>query len=103
MRLAQQDILEFIRNPDHESPAFPEGYWPGSEAPPDPTAWDQSAAAFLRDRRGLEDLVGDASVDLLGTVPDEEGPALLHELFLVAAHNSYHLGQFLLVRRALGV
>jgi hypothetical protein len=102
LRLVQWDILEFVRNPDYESPPFPAGYWPEAEAPPDPAAWDRSTAAFLRDRRALEDLAADPSVDLLGAVPDEDGPTLLHEFFIVAAHNSYHLGQFLLVRRALG-
>jgi len=33
LRLAQWDILEFSRNPKHESPKWPEGYWPASEAP----------------------------------------------------------------------
>src|SRR5882724_4159434 len=35
MRLAQWDIFEFMRNPKHVSPAWPEGYWPASEAPED--------------------------------------------------------------------
>src|SRR5271167_2750535 len=28
LRIAQWDILEFCRNPQHASPPFPEGYWP---------------------------------------------------------------------------
>ena len=28
MRLAQWDILEFSRDPNHVSPEFPKGYWP---------------------------------------------------------------------------
>lgn len=28
LRLAQWDIVEFSRTPDHESPEFPDGYWP---------------------------------------------------------------------------
>ena len=28
LRIAQWDILEFSRNPDHVSPQFPKGYWP---------------------------------------------------------------------------
>ena len=34
MRIAQWDILEFSRDPKHESPEFPAGYWPATEAPP---------------------------------------------------------------------
>jgi hypothetical protein len=47
-------------------------------------------------------MVADAGKDLLRPVPDEEGPSLLHEIFIVAAHNSYHVGQILLLRRMQG-
>src|SRR5579871_1995371 len=33
LRIAQWDILEFSRNAEHKSPAWPEGYWPKTEAP----------------------------------------------------------------------
>src|SRR5579871_2485466 len=42
LRIAKWDILEFSRNPKHESPKFPEGYWPKSPEPPDAKAWDRS-------------------------------------------------------------
>jgi uncharacterized damage-inducible protein DinB len=43
------------------------------------------------------------SMDLLARVPaDPDGPTLLHELLLVADHNAYHLGQLIVLRRALG-
>lgn len=38
LRITQWDILEFSRNPKHVSPAWPEGYWPETEAPPDDSA-----------------------------------------------------------------
>ncbi len=31
LRIAQWDILEFSRNPNHVSPEFPAGYWPAEE------------------------------------------------------------------------
>ena len=46
MRIAQWDILEFSRNPDHVSPEFPRGYWPEQDAPPDAGAWDATIDAF---------------------------------------------------------
>ena len=38
MRLAQWDILEFSRDAKHESPKWPEGYWPESPSTASPTA-----------------------------------------------------------------
>lgn len=101
LRLAQWDILEFSRNPAHESPAWPEGYWPPESAPPTKTAWDESVRRFLKDRVALTSWIQDASTDLFASVPDEDGPSLLHEIMITGQHNSYHLGQLLLLRRAL--
>jgi hypothetical protein len=102
MRIAQWDILEFSRNPGHVSPPFPEGYWPRGDAPPDEGAWEKSVAAFRADLRAMRDLVADPATDLLAPLPHGQGQTVLREALLVADHNAYHLGQFVVVRRALG-
>jgi hypothetical protein len=102
LRIAQWDILEFSRNPKHVSPKFPEGYWPADDAPPDEAAWDRSAAAFRADLRAMCDLVADPSTDLFAPLPHGTGQTVLREALLVADHNAYHLGQLVVVRRALG-
>ena len=102
LRLAQWDILEFSRDPKHRSPQWPEGYWPAGDAPPNPAAWDESVAAFRRDLAEMEKLVKDPSNDLFAPIPHGQGQTLLREALLVADHNSYHVGQLILLRRALG-
>lgn len=102
LRIAQGDILEFSRNPRHVSPEFPSGYWPESDAPPDPGAWDRSANAFRADLKAMQDLVADPATDLFAPIPHGEGQTILREALLVADHNAYHLGQLVVVRRALG-
>ena len=102
LRMAQWDILEFSRNAKHKSPKWPEGYWPDSDAPPNPAAWDASVAAFRRDLGEMEKLVKDPSNDLFAPIPHGQGQTLLREALLVADHNSYHVGQLILLRRLLG-
>lgn len=102
LRLAQWDILEFSRNPKHKSPKWPEGYWPEDDAPPTSAAWDASVEAFRRDLAEMEKLVSDPSSDLFAPIPHGQGQTLLREALLVADHNSYHVGQFVLLRRVLG-
>jgi DinB superfamily len=102
MRIAQWDILEFSRNPKHVSPKWPEGYWPSPETPLSETAWAQSVKDFRRDLKAMQDLVSDPSTDLFARIPHGEGQTILREALLVADHNSYHLGQLVLVRRLLG-
>ena len=103
MRLAQWDILEFCRNPEHVSPKFPDGYWPDGTTPPTPAAWNSSVDSFRADLRAMQDLVADSSTDLLAPIPHGDGQTILREALLVADHNAYHLGQLVTVRRALGV
>jgi uncharacterized damage-inducible protein DinB len=50
----------------------------------------------------MADLVSDPDRDLLAPLPHAEGYTLLREALLVADHNSYHLGQLVVVRRLLG-
>jgi len=99
LRIAQWDIIEFSRNPDHVSPEFPDGYWPASSTPPDATAWQECVNAFRADLRAMQDLVGE-SADLLAPIPHGEGQTLLREALLAADHNAYHLGQLVMIRRA---
>jgi hypothetical protein len=102
MRIAQWDILEFSRNPRHVSPEFDACYWPNGDAPPDAAAWDRSLDAFRADLKAMQDLVADPAIDLFAPIPHGQGQTVLREALLVADHNAYHLGQLVLIRRALG-
>ncbi len=103
MRLAQWDILEFSRNSKHVSPAWPEGYWPASEAPAKEKAWKASIAAFKKDLRAMEKLAGDRKTDLYARIPWGDGQTILREALLVADHNAYHLGQLVMLRKSIGI
>ncbi len=101
LRIAQHDILEFSRNSNHKSPKWPDEYWPGTEAPPTPKAWDASVVQFQSDARELNELLSDPSHDLFRAFSHGEGQTLLREALLVASHNSYHLGQLVFLKKML--
>jgi hypothetical protein len=102
LRIAQWDILEFSRDPKHRSPKFPEGYWPSSPTPPDKHAWEKSADAFRADLEAMIKLIENESTDLFSKIPHGDGQTVLREALILADHNSYHLGQLVLLRRLLG-
>lgn len=102
LRIAQWDILEFSRNPKHESPKWPEGYWPESEAPSNAAAWNKSIQQFRKDSKAMQDLIANPKTDLYAKIPWGDGQTILREALLVAHHNAYHLGQLVDVRRLLG-
>ncbi len=101
MRIAQWDILEFSRDRSHQSPAWPDGYWP-EETKPSESAWRKSVADFRRDLKEMEELVADPATDLFAPVPWGDGQTIMREALLVADHNAYHIGEMIVVRRLLG-
>jgi hypothetical protein len=101
IRLTQRDILDYCLNPAYEEPTWPDDYWPRDASPPSAAAWDESVAGFAEDREALKRLALDTSIDLLATVP-VGNQTYLRELLLAADHTAYHLGELVVVRRALG-
>lgn len=103
LRIALWDLVGFSASGEHESPPWPEGYWPAEEAPPSEAAWEESLAAYRRHLGEMIALVSDPATDLLAPLPwSDQGADLLREALLAASHASYHLGQLLDLRRALG-
>ncbi len=102
MRIAQWDILEFSRNPDHVSPSFPDGYWPETDVPPDGSAWERTVESFLADLEAMRGLVMNPATDLFARIPWGDGQTVLREALVLADHNSYHLGQMILIGKAVG-
>jgi hypothetical protein len=103
LRIAQADILDFCINPEYKEMNWPDDYWPKTPAPSDESAWDRSIAAFRHDLKAMQSLVADPSRDLYKRIPHGDGQTLFREALLVIDHNSYHLGQLVLVRYLLGI
>jgi uncharacterized damage-inducible protein DinB len=100
LRRAQEDILDFCRNPDYRERSWPADYWPAAQSAPTAEEWERTVAAFRADRAALQQLAAEA--DLFAPIPHGNGQTILRELLLVADHNAYHVGQLIAVRRLLG-
>jgi DinB family protein len=101
IRIAQWDILEFSRSAGHQSPGWPEGYWPKTPAPPSDIAWEQSVKTYRQDLTSMCDLISDHKTDLYAKIPHGDSQTILREALLLADHTAYHVGQLVLVRRLL--
>ena len=102
LRIAQWDILEFTRSPDHVSPKWPEGYWPPVDAVADEKDWRKTLDSFNSDMKALEGIVQDRETDLQAEIPHAPGYTYLREILLVADHNAYHIGEFSILRQIMG-
>ena len=103
LRRAQADILDFCVNPRYEELEFPHDYWPESAAPASEGEWDDCLRRFRDDRRALQALAANSTIDLTSCIPHGQGQTYLREIVLAADHTAYHLGELVVVRRLLGI
>ena len=103
LRIAQWDILGFTMNPNHITPPWPDEHWPKNPVPESDGAWRSSVAVFLSELEHVKELARNPETPLFERIPHGSGQTYLREILLVADHNAYHLGQLLMLRRALEV
>ena len=103
MSITLADILGFTRSPkgQYVELNWPDDYWLKEAEPPGGAAWDETVSKYLADRSAIEELVDDPNRDMFAPVPAGDGQTLLREALLVADHQSYHLGQLVVLRRLL--
>jgi hypothetical protein len=103
LRITQWDILEYIRNAEgHVSPEWPVGYWPARDATTDAAGFRASVGGYLDDRAALEAIVLDPATDLLAVLPGTPGHTTFREIVVVGNHDSYHVGEFGIMRQVMG-
>src|SRR4051794_34936998 len=56
IRYAQWDILDYILNRDYLAPTWPDDYWPPLDAGATRDQFDETIAAFQRDRTALREV-----------------------------------------------
>jgi hypothetical protein len=103
IRIAQSDLLEYVRNAKHVSPPWPEGYWPHRDATTDAAGWKRTIAAIKNDLKRIDQLLADPEIDIFAPVPFANDKSVLRCVFLAIDHNSYHLGEFGILRQTMNL
>jgi len=103
IRIAQWDILEFIRNPNHVSPDYPQGYRPRPDEVTDQAGWSKSISGFLTDLEDLKELVRNEKTKLFAPIPHAPGYTIFREIILAADHNAYHIGELAVMRQVMNI
>lgn len=102
IRISQNDILEFSRDPDYKSPKWPEGYWPLKIKPSSEEEWGNCIRQIKKDRESFIELLKVNAENLSKPFAHGAGQSLLREALVLADHNSYHTGEIIVLRRLLG-
>lgn len=102
IRLTQRDIIDFLERADYKEPEWPKDYWPEPGAKATKKMWDKTIGEFKKDFRALKRMVKNPKKDLLRLTP-VRGSQIFRGVAQIIDHNSYHLGEFVLMRRAMGI
>jgi len=98
-----QDIAEArLRGEPPPRPSSAALGWTEREAPEDESDWQAAIACFAEGLRALEARVLDPELDLGRMVQRDRGVTVREEVLMLQGHNSYHLGQIVLLRQELG-
>jgi len=100
IRIAQWDMLAFSRDGNHQSPKWPDEYWPKEPAPKDQQSWNQTISDIENDLISFIELI--QSEDLYKEIPHGDGQTLLREALQIADHNAYHIAEIIVIRRLIG-
>ena len=104
IRIAQWDILDYIGNPNYRYLSFPDGYWPDQNMEADAQKWNQTISEFRADQQALTKIIEDPARDLYAQIAHAQpGHSILREILVLAAHNSYHIGEFAILRGTMGL
>ncbi len=101
MRIAQEDILQYVINPEWQSPKWPEGYWHEPIETLSDEQWNETYNGFMEDFNKIIDLVNDPNIDPLAIIPHTTAHTYLREFCIIVEHNAYHIGKIVDLRKAL--
>lgn len=101
LRIAQKDILDFILVDGYQEMKFPDDYWPQPAEKAGKQQWETTIQQFLADNDALQNMVMDPKCDLFALLPWGEPYTLFREIVVAGNHNSYHIGEFAILRQVM--
>lgn len=102
IRITQNDILDFVRNPKYKELEWPKEYWPPENKKATEKEWKKTTNQFNADLKALQKIVLNPKTNLYAPISWGKGQTILREILLVTDHNAYHIGEFAIMRQTMG-
>lgn len=94
--------LRCIEGPEVPLPAHADESWPKADGPADEVAWQHEVALLRTSLDQLATLANAQASTLARIVHPRKGVTVETVLWMLVAHNSYHTGQIVTLRHAMG-
>ena len=99
IRISQFDMIDFMQNSNYKELKWPKDYWPDPSVKATKKMWDESISMFEKDLETLKKIIENPVVDLFAVIPHGSGQTMFREVMQIIDHNSYHIGQLIVMRR----
>jgi hypothetical protein len=99
IRRTQKDILSYIVSTTYQEMKWPDDYWPKKNEHATPTIWKKTITQFKADLDHLIRIINDPKTDLYAILKNSKKATLFQEIAIIANHNSYHIGEFGILRQ----
>lgn len=103
IRFSQRDMIDFLRDPDYEEKEWPREYWPKPRSEATGDEWRKSIAECEQDLQTVRDMIRNPSTDFFAPITHGTGQTVFREILQIIDHTSYHIGEFILMRREMGI
>ncbi len=101
MRIALWDIVEYIRDPEHVSPSYPEGYRPRPDETTDVAGWRTTVNQIMAGLDAMETIVRDPQLDIFAPLEHAPEYTVFRGALTASEHMSYHTGELAMMRQVL--
>ena len=64
--------------------------------------WNDAVKQYEKDIEKLKKIIEDPKTDLHAPIPHGQGQTIFREVLQIIDHASYHMGQFIVMRRLIG-
>lgn len=101
-----QEILDYVVQPDYEFIETTDKYWPLKTGKAVTTSqWNHTITEIRRLYKEFVNLINDPSIEILSELKYQQGTGhtYLRQILMVIDHNSYHLAQFILLRKIMEI
>ncbi|MDB5109484.1 MAG: transporter [Mucilaginibacter sp.] len=99
IRIAQWDMLQFCIDANHQSPKWPDAFWPKEATLESDDVWNRSIEQINNDLHQFIELL--KKQDIYKKISHGSGQTILREALQIADHTSYHTGEVIAIRRML--
>ncbi|RPI17077.1 MAG: DinB family protein [Ignavibacteriae bacterium] len=99
IRITQIDMIDFINNPNYRELEWPKDFWPDEKVKATKDMWNESVEKYQMDLNTLKDIIKGADDNIFERIPHGTGQTIFREVLQVIDHNSYHIGELILMRK----